>query len=155
VKSLKVRLSLLALLGLASLLLIEGLVLQFIPRLTVEAYVLSRLEHDADTLYVRLLDHDNLSTTVTLSLGMVYDTPLSGHYFRVETADTVLRSRSLWDEDLPSVSLVPGDMHVSHFPGPINQMLMMFSRAYRVNGQTLVISVAEDISLMREAISQL
>lgn len=154
-KSLKVRLSLLALLGLASLLLIEGLVLQFIPRLTVEAYVLSRLEHDADTLYVRLLDHDNLSTTVTLSLGMVYDTPLSGHYFRVETADTVLRSRSLWDEDLPSVSLAPGDMHVSRFPGPINQMLMMFSRAYRVNGQTLVISVAEDISLMRQAISQL
>ena len=153
--SLKVRLGLLALLGLASVLLIQGGVLHFIPRLTVEAYVLSRLEHDADTLYVRLVDRDNLPTTVALSLGIIYDTPLSGHYFRVARVDTVLRSRSLWDEDLPAVSLEPGEVQVNHVLGPINQMLMVFSRAYRVNGQTLVISVAEDISLMRQAIGQL
>ncbi len=66
--------------------------------------------------------------------------PLSGWYWQVETPDGLIRSRSLWDRDLPKAA-VP----VTYVRGPGEQRLRMLSRAilmgdtvyrFRVAGET-------------------
>jgi hypothetical protein len=34
------------------------------------------------------------------SVGPVYELPLSGHYFLIKRGEQLIRSRSLWDEDI-------------------------------------------------------
>ncbi|TVQ35511.1 MAG: histidine kinase [Geminicoccaceae bacterium] len=72
--------------------------------------------------------------------------PLSGWYWQVETPDGLIRSRSLWDTDLPKAA-VP----LTHVRGPGDQRLRMLSRAilmgdtvyrFRVAGETDAITRA-------------
>ncbi|MFW5832651.1 MAG: sensor histidine kinase [Pseudomonadota bacterium] len=72
--------------------------------------------------------------------------PLSGWYWQVETPEGLIRSRSLWDRDLPSAA-VP----ITYVRGPGEQRLRMLSRAilmgdtvyrFRVAGETETIGRA-------------
>ena len=93
-------------LSLSLLLIVAGallaVALQHFPRELVDRYVLSRLEHDADLLYTRIRDAVDPERAAEEAAGTVYRLPLSGHYFRIMHASRTIRSRSLWDEDLPS-----------------------------------------------------
>jgi hypothetical protein len=108
-RSLKVRITLLVGISLLLLLIVQAVGLRIIPGALVEDYVVTRLEHDADTLYARLVDGTEPVELFSRTVGLIYETPLSGHYFRIMTGDTVLRSRSLWDEDLALDAVPPGE----------------------------------------------
>src|SRR5690606_37137905 len=119
----------LVLLAVAALL---ALGLQHYPRELVESYVVSRLEHDAETLYVRLAEAADPAAVVPGALGPIYALPLSGHYFvarrtahrpsDADSASTIV-SRSLWDEELPVADLADAVERVVRRPGPAGQTL--------------------------------
>ncbi|QKT03547.1 sensor histidine kinase [Ectothiorhodospiraceae bacterium 2226] len=154
-RSLKGHLTLLIGAGLLALLALQAAGLRVIPGALVEDYVLTRLEHDADTLYARLLAAAEPVELFAGSVGIIYERPLSGHYFRIDTGDAVLRSRSLWDEDLPLAALVPGEARTARLPGPLDQTLLVLSRGYQVAGQAVTIAVAEDVSAMERTVARL
>ena len=153
--SLRLRLHLLLLAGLALLLVAQMFGLRLIPQALVEDYVLTRLQHDADTLYARLLLQPELPVQITPPLGTIYDTPLSGHYFRIDAGSRIIRSRSLWDVDLPLPALTQAHSTVSRITGPAGQQLLNYSQRYEVRGEMLTISVAEDVAAMEHTVSQL
>lgn len=148
-RSLLNRLSLslsLALLGGA---LVLGLALQDFPRQLVEGYVRSRLEHDVDRLYARLRTMPDGSLDGVA--GAIYELPLSGHYYRIDRGEQVLRSRSLWDEDLEMPALPAGAAQVDRQPGPAGQLLLRYAKAY-AGAEPLRIAVAEDIGALETEI---
>ncbi|MBN8441811.1 MAG: sensor histidine kinase [Thauera sp.] len=160
--SLRRRLSI----SLAAVLLAGGALLAFglqaFPRHLVEDYVLSRLRHDADLLYVRTLeaaaDLASLETATRGTAGSVYELPLSGHYFLVRRGEQVLRSRSMWDEDIPLAQPGPGQESSHRQPGPAGQQLLSFARHYPDSAgrgdEGIVIAVAEDIADIDAAIAR-
>jgi signal transduction histidine kinase len=80
-----------------------------------------------------------------------YDTPLSGVYWQVEDVETgeVLRSRSLWDIELPHLERRDGQATISQVNTPTGTTLIILSqlvRAERIDGseRPLAIAVAEE-----------
>lgn len=67
-----------------------------------------------------------------------YDTPLSGLYWQINDRDTgdVVRSRSLWDEELPLASPIAagGVGQLSQIDGPNQQKLVVLTRAITIEG---------------------
>ncbi len=151
--SLRNRLSLvlsLVLLG-AGTLLAFGL--QDFPRRLVEDYVLSRLQHDADLLYVRVLDAADADAAAQAAAGTVYQLPLSGHYFTIRQGERLIRSRSLWDEDLEVAA--PGERAqlVRRQPGPAGQTLLVYAKHFPAAGDGIVVTVAEDLVRLDDAVA--
>lgn len=151
--SLRNRLSLvlsLVLLG-ASALLAFGL--QDFPRRLVEDYVLSRLQHDADLLYVRVLDAADADAAAQAAAGTVYQLPLSGHYFAIRQGGRTIRSRSLWDEEIELAALPERGETVGRQPGPAGQTLLVFTKHFPAAGDGIVITVAEDLVRLDTAVA--
>lgn len=130
--------------------------LQEFPRRLVEGYVLSRLEHDAALLYARVHDAPDpaaASDAVQRAAGTVYDLPLSGHYFRIVNDTGVIRSRSLWDEDLPPLPPGRAATRGTRMAGPAGQTLLAIEQAYPGEQSGWRILVAEDVSGLDAAIA--
>ncbi|MBS0512269.1 MAG: sensor histidine kinase [Proteobacteria bacterium] len=151
-------------LSLAIVLLIAGaalaLGLQGFPRALVEEYVASRLRHDADQLLVRAIEAPAgagaLEAALSGATGPAYELPLSGHYFLVRRGDQVVRSRSMWDADVPlPPSRASNEESISHLPGPAGQRLLALARHYPgdAQGRDIDITVAEDIATIDDAIA--
>lgn len=136
-----------------------GLALQSFPRGLVQDYVLSRLRHDADRLFVRALesppDAASLEAALRGAAGSAYDLPLSGHYFLVQRGELVQRSRSTWDEALVLPTPARGLEWIGELDGPAGQTLFAFARHYPVGeAETgIVVAVAEDIVAVDNAIT--
>ena len=154
-RSIKGRLTLTVTICLLTLLGLQAVGLRVIPHALLEDYVVTRLQHDAETLYAHFVAAPGDVRAFTRSVGIIYETPLSGHYFRIDTNGTAIRSRSLWDEDLPPIRLAPGDTQVAHIPGPARQNLLVYSGGYVAGDQMATISVAEDISAMEKTVQNL
>lgn len=150
-KSIQARLNGSLALSLVLLFVVLGLGMSYALWALTENYVLSRLEHDTENL---------LSALVLPATGgqpglrgdlvnPIYQRAFTGHYYRIEADDTVLRSRSLWDQDLAVPRLEGGDSQVLHMPGPEDQWLLVRVAGYRKAGQQISIAVAEDLSPIR------
>ncbi|MGB5453746.1 MAG: sensor histidine kinase [Sedimenticolaceae bacterium] len=115
-----------------------------------EAYVLARLEHDAEALVGALWVNPSGQTRLREGrITPIYQQPLSGHYFVVSLADgTEIRSRSLWDETLEVPSLMPGEVRAYLGPGPVGQRLQLRSAGYSKGGMDFSLTVAEDMAPM-------
>lgn len=114
---------------------------------STEAYVLSRLQHDAEALLGTLRDApDVLGDTAGEGMMPIYRQPLSGHYFKVLIGDRVLRSRSLWDQDIALDPLAPGAVSHWRARGPNGRELLVRAAGYGVGGETATVAVAEDLS---------
>jgi signal transduction histidine kinase len=135
----------------AGVLLAVGL--QQFPRRLVENYVLSRLQRDADLLYVHVHDAADPIEAAQGAAGTVYDLPLSGHYFRISHGETTIRSRSLWDEELPSVTLDTSPERVLRLPGPAHQSLLVLAKRFPAGDGGWLVVVAEDVSGLDAAIA--
>ena len=147
--SLKTRLSL----GLsASLLLLLGaqyLVVSGAIRDTAEAYVASRLRHDTETMVALLRWEGSRPVLPQEAVGTIYHRPYSGHYYHLEVTGKDLRSRSLWDSELPVPPVAVGESRRLHATGPQDQPLLVRTAAYRKEGRKVRIAVAEDLSPLR------
>lgn len=152
-KSLRNRLSLtlsLVLLAAAALLAFG---LQDFPRRLVEDFVGSRLEHDADMLYARVLDAPDPEVAAQDAGGSVYRLPLSGHYFVISVGSQLIRSRSLWDEDLATPAVTQAGF-ARRVPGPAGQSLLVFAKRFPDTDGGITVIVAEDVSAIDDAIAR-
>ena len=121
---------------------------------TADAFVLSRLAHDAEALVGAL----SRNADGGLELGQqrltpVYHQPYSGHYFVIETQDGQrIRSRSLWDQDLAGRPLGPGVSEYWRAVGPERQQLLVLGGGYRLEGGDFSLAVAEDVTPLDHAL---
>lgn len=115
---------------------------------TADAFVISRLEHDAEGLVGALsVSADGRPAIGAGRMTPVYDQPYSGHYFVIAVAEGGrIRSRSLWDEDLAPPRLAAGETTTWRAPGPAGQRLLAWAGGYRIDDRDLVVAVAEDVS---------
>ncbi len=152
-KSLRNRLSLALSLVLLAAAGILAFGLQDFPRRLVEDFVGSRLRHDADLLYARVLDAPDAEAAAQEAAGNEYRLPLSGHYFVIRVGTEVIRSRSLWDEDLA----MPADAQAGstrRVPGPAGQTLLVFAKRFPGADAGITVAVAEDVSAIDDAIAR-
>ena len=151
--SLRNRLSLAVSLVLLVAAALLALGLQEFPRRLVEDDVVSRLQRDADLLYVRIHDAADPVEAARGAAGTVYELPLSGHYFRISHGDTLIRSRSLWDEELPAIALDPSSERVQRLPGPARQSLLLLAKRFSASEGGWLVVVAQDVSGLDAAIA--
>ena len=80
-----------------------------------------------------------------------YETPLSGLYWEIDNVDTgeIVRSRSLWDQELPMQDLVSDSPagKLIQIPGPDQQTVIVLGRSLVVESSTgdrhFIVAVAE------------
>ena len=112
-------------------------------RKLAEDGVISRLEDDVEGILAALSKQEEQTTEISWEhVPDIFMRPFSGHYFQVHLANGDIRSRSLWDSELPKLEAgITRDVS-----GPEKQNLLVLTKAYVVHGRNLVISVAEDTS---------
>jgi signal transduction histidine kinase len=153
-KSLRTRLGLGLILGLVVtiglLLLIAGLSMHSL----MEHQLASRLAHD--TLLGGLtIRPDGTVQLDARRIQAIYHQPFSGHYFLIEVDGQTIRSRSLWDESLPSAQGAAGEASLRHITGPDQQPLLLWSGSFRKQGRLVRLSVAEDLSAIQSGARRL
>lgn len=116
-----------------------------------EELIHARLEHDGETLLraVRLTPRGQPEMDPE-RVPVIYQRPLSGHYFTLQGDGFHIRSRSLWDEELPASPLATGESRLEHQTGPAGQPLLVRSRGYRKQDQTFTLTVAEETSALQQ-----
>ena len=136
------------------LLILVGLV--FVANLSTRSlltkFVTAHLELDAE----RLLDSLEIQPSITKvrwrRLNPVYNTPNSGHYYAIQlNADNgknqLIRSPSLNEESIPLPSNnTPTTQH--DIAGPEGQHLIIWTKTFRKNNHNVIISIAEDMTLL-------
>lgn len=115
---------------------------------TADAFVRSRLDHDAEALLAAIhWGPENRLVVGEGRLTPVYRQPFSGHYFVIRTADGQrLRSRSLWDDDLADRPLEPGTTAGWRTAGPLDQRLLVRGFGFRLDDRALTLTIAEDVT---------
>ena len=122
-----------------------------------EHFVASRLVHDAETVLAALqVDVGGQPTMRWRRLGLIYDQPLSGHYYQIEFPDGArLASRSLWDAHLAIPQFTPGSSDQWRLTGPDRQELLVWVSGYQKQGRTFTLAVAEDMGPLNREIRRL
>ena len=112
-----------------------------------EDFVVSRLEHDAESL-LAALDLDPDRTRVRWRrINQIYNQPFSGHYYIIRLDDgRELLSRSVWDYSLTISPLMPGESRRMRVMGPSEQQLLLWAKGFRKQGRALTLAVAEDLT---------
>jgi signal transduction histidine kinase len=152
-KSIQARLNLGLGLFLVVTLLVIGLAGSYGMRLLVEQWLVTRLEHDAETLLISLsVGEQGLAALNPVFQDPIYHRPYSGHYYLVESAAQHFRSRSLWDAPFPVPRLLPGQIETLHITGPQQQRLLVRIAGYEKYGTAFSIAVAEDLSPLRASV---
>jgi signal transduction histidine kinase len=152
--SVRARLGVGLVLSLVGLLGLQWLVVSTAIRSLAENYVASRLAQDTARVLARLtFTSEGRPVLQALRADSVYQQPFSGYYYEVLTATgETLRSRSLWDADLASPLLAPGQARRLHGRGPKEQRLLVLASGFHKQGHTVTIAVAEDLAPLEEEI---
>ncbi len=115
-------------------------------------YIISRLDHDIDTL-ISGLTQDPASQQLSVDAehtGGLYERTYSGHYYAIyDDSGVRLSSRSLWDQPAPELSVITQRSHWVG-DGMNDQEWLNLSRPTTINGQSLTIWVAEDITPLHD-----
>lgn len=152
-KSIQTRLNLGLGLYLVLTFLVIGLAGSHGMRLLVEQWLITRLEHDAETLLISLrVDAQGQVALDPVFQDSIYHRPYSGHYYLVEGAEAQFRSRSLWDAELEVPRLTPGQVETLRLTGPQQQLLLVRVAGYEKSGMVFSIAVAEDLSPLRDSV---
>ena len=147
-RSLQYRLSLGLLISLCVAFLALWLLVSSASRYLAEQYIVTRLMHDSESL-LAILQHDATTNTIKLDtsrVNPVYTRPFSGHYYKIISDGTLVRSRSLWDQDLIVESQLSSNQQHQYITGPQQQPLIMFVSTFNKGGKSYTIAVAEDLS---------
>ncbi|WP_455222586.1 ATP-binding protein [Kaarinaea lacus] len=155
-RSIQTRLALGLLLSLILLLFAQWIVIASSIRQLSEQYIVDRMIHASDLL-VAGVDKQTHNHYVlnTARIDPIYSQAFSGYYYTLRVGEQLFRSRSLWDESLPEISVAPGSLELKRVPGPQKQLLLVLGSTYQKQQQMIQVIVAEDISAIEEDIEQL
>ncbi len=145
--SLRARLGIGLLLSLAALFAGLWVIVDVSVHRLLEEQMAGRLAHDGENLLGGLrFDGQGRPALDRRRIQGIYQQPLSGHYFLVETGGVRLRSRSLWDADLSLPALPVGEHRRLRVSGPKGQPLLLWVGAFRKQGHDVRIGVAEELA---------
>lgn len=115
-----------------------------------ENYIATRLEHDIETLLTAIsFDPQKKLTLNEKYINSIYQRPFSGHYYTIQHKKSIIRSRSLWDQNLVAPKLPVSKLSPpvkSSQPGPDNQSLVTLAAKYSKQGEDIIITIAEDLT---------
>lgn len=152
-KSLQARLSV----GLLSVLLLGGLVFAqvglWLFENGVKRYLESNLRSQSETLLLALARTPTGIELLPERVLPAYDRAFSGYYFKIDLPDRHLRSRSLWDAELPELA-APGRADVQA-SGPDGQEMILLRSDYRRLGTAISITVAQDYTPIHQSFARL
>jgi len=113
----------------------------------------SNLQDEAETLLTALVRGEEGVQLDERRLHPAYQRAYSGRYFRIDFADEVWRSRSLWDSELPRP---PRKGLATELESGIQgQQLLVYRGDYRRFGQRLSISVAQDYTPVLQSLTRI
>jgi signal transduction histidine kinase len=136
--------------SLVAVFLLQWLVVSATVRQLSESGFQRRMEHDIENLLAGLsFDAAGRLQLAPDRIENIYQRPFSGSYYRIAAGDQMLRSRSLWDQDLPAAGAL-----TQHVPGPQSQPLLMHTRVFEWQGRRIAISVAEDLTPLETEMRQ-
>ncbi len=151
-RSLLARLSLGLGLSLIVLFALQWWVVNTAARSLAESYVVSRLEHDAESFLANIdFPADGVMKFDANHYNPIYYVPFSGHYFLLQSAEQLQRSRSLWDQEFPAYVVTDEPQYLA---GPESQRLLVIVREYYKQGNALRIVVAEDMTPLQHQLDQ-
>jgi signal transduction histidine kinase len=109
-------------------------------------YVLSRLQHDAESLIAMLSRNSDERWALDVQrVSAVYNRVRSGHYYVVRAGRQQFRSRSLWDSPVEIERLAPGQTRDASTDGPGDEQWLTWTQGVRKDSDNLTVWVAEDI----------
>lgn len=153
-KSLRGKLGLGLAISLTFIMALQWWLASYTLREVTQSYVQSRLQIDVDNLLAGLVFDVDGKAVLNLEQQTYFDErPFSGHYYRIETATTTLRSATLWDQDLNVAPVNVGEKQQLRQIGPLEQPLLILVQGFRKQGQDVSIAVAEDLSLIEANIT--
>ena len=133
--------------SLVAVFFLQWLVVSATLRHLSESGFVSHMEHDAENLLAGIsFDASGQMWLSPDRIEKIYKQVFSGSYFRVVSGDQVIRSRSLWDQDLPATAETTGAILTQRFTGPQSQSLIMHTRHFEWQDRQILISVAEDLT---------
>lgn len=145
-RSLRWRLILSGALAISASLLLSAIGLDYLFERHVERVSIADLE--ARALSVTAMVEPGRSAEAKFRdapVDPLYDQPFSGHYWQIELADDIRRSRSLWDYVLPGPVTTPnrGDSRIVAMTGPQGEALLALERFLEVSsaGQLLPLRI--------------
>ncbi len=138
------------------LFVLQWAIVHYFIRHVTDEIIHARLQQDADTLISTLivLDSGKISLPFT-RISDVYHRPFSGHYYRIDGPVNTLRSRSLWDEDLPDLHLKLGEHRFVATVGPLGQKMFTHAQMVQKNGKNIVINIAHEVSDLESDVTEL
>ena len=116
-----------------------------------EDFVVSRLEHDAESLLAALEFSDEGARLRKRRLNPVFDQPFAGHDYVIRFSDgQKLVSRSLRDQTLSVPMVLSGETLRQHKLGPREQDLLLWIKGFSKQGQRFTLAVAEDLTSIQK-----
>lgn len=151
--SIKARLGAGLVLSLIVVFALQWTLVSLTVRRVTEDYAASRLQQDVEELLAALsfgaAGHPVLPpNAVRLESRKAF----SGHYYRIQTGTGVLRSRSLWDQDLVIPEAAIGAKQRLKRDGPLDQPLLIVVQGFSKRDVHVSIAVAEDMSVFEQEI---
>ncbi len=122
----------------------------FIQRLVMEQ-VLTRLQHDAESLVSIIGQTVNQQWEVNPAhISTVYNRVRSGHYYVVKTSNQIIRSRSLFDYEVAIDVLKGGASSSYQMDGAGNEHWLVWQQNIQKNSEQFQVWIAEDITGLQQ-----
>lgn len=119
----------------------------------VKEHVLTRLQHDAESLISVIQQNtDGIWAVNPIHISTVYNRVRSGHYYRITTPKQTIRSRSLFDFEFSSPSINVGQSTTYKMKGPGDESWIVWQQMINKNDQPLQIWAAEDIAPFNQSL---
>ena len=120
-----------------------------------ESYISSRLKHDVETILTAVsFDKKNKIIINEQYVNPIYKRPFSGHYYSIQHNENLIRSRSLWDQNLIVPKIINSRYLMTFQSGPEKQSLVTISRVFNKQKQNIIISISEDLTPVTENIRE-
>lgn len=127
------------------------IIMYFFMQQLLQDYVLTRLQHDAESLISGLeKSPDQRWIIVPGRMSTVYDRVKSGHYYQINIDNQVITSRSLFDADFPIIGGGSDSDDYYLRPGLEAETWLLWVQQVHIDGQDIKIQIAEDIEPIRQ-----
>lgn len=127
------------------LLLLVGL--NFMIQKLVKEHVLTRLQHDAESLISLVQPIENNSWNINPAhSSTIYNRVRSGHYYVIKTPQQIIRSRSLFDFEVDLQDIQGARPTTFQMSGPGDESWLVWQQLFYKNRQPFQVWVSEDIT---------
>ncbi|MDH5218954.1 MAG: ATP-binding protein [Gammaproteobacteria bacterium] len=146
--------------GLVSILIILFAIQWFVVNFAIQhltnEFLHTQLDHESENILSAMIVQPNSKVILPESrVSQIYHRPFSGHYYQIHVGDVVMRSRSLWDQNLNFGSVSVGEVRTHYTAGPLEHEIVIRIAGYEKHGLVVQIATAHEIADVKEDVHQL